>query len=285
MASVDTVQADHRPGEDLELGPDALLWQHAGHRSIYLMAPAAGVLQNMLPGVSTAIMEQSVFFEEPLERTMRSVSKIVQTIYDPQMAHTVRDYHRDLKGIDYHGQRFHALSPELYFAAHAVFTYTVMTAIDTFITPLDDIGRERLYGECKAWYRQYDVSQRCMPETWSDFEAYWDDLCRDHFESTPSVRRIIDELFAHPQRFRPRGTHPMAWRVMGPLVYSHSRLLTVALVPPIVREKLGLEYSRLDRFRFQAIVLAVRAASKMPDQATHTAASRRAKRGLQKSRE
>lgn len=239
---------------ETELGPETLLWQIAGDRRVFFVTPAAGILQNMLPGVSKALETQSVFFDEPIDRTVRSVAMVVETIYDQEIAIKVRDYHRNIKGVDDHGQRYHAMSPELYFAAHAVFVYIFLTLAEVFIRPLSEPEKEQLYGEFQIWFRRYGVSDRHMPATWPEFQVYWDTLCRDVMENTPVTQRILDDVYENLENYPPKNVSPLVWRMITPLTRDQAKLLTTALIPPICRAKLGLSYSRVDRLRFAAQV-------------------------------
>jgi len=233
-----------------DLGPDSMLWQYAGDSRMYLVAPMTGLVLNMLPGVSAGIEQHSQFFAEPWTRTMRSIPQIFETVYDQEMAEKVRDYHHHVKGTDHHGERYHALSPELYFAAHAVFTYTAITMIDVLDHPLTDAEKHQLYDECKLWYQRYGISDRVMPADWDAFCDYWDDLCENVLEATPVAQRIVDDVFANPDSLHlPRMPRPMYW-LLGPLITNQSMLVTTALTPPAAREKLGLRFTARQRRQF-----------------------------------
>jgi uncharacterized protein (DUF2236 family) len=240
------------------LGPDSMLWRYAGDSRIYLMATATGLLLNMLPGVSAGIEQHSSFFTEPWVRTLRSIPQIMETIYDPQMTRRVRDYHQDVKGIDHHGRRYHALSPELYFAAHAVFTYTIITMIDVFDHRLTDAEKRQLYRECKLWYQQYGISDRAMPEDWDGFCVYWDHLCSEVMEDTPVARAIITDVFPSKGTARPPHLPLPVYLVLRPLLADQAMLLTAALLPPAARRTMNLPYSRFDRLRFAAAAALIR---------------------------
>lgn len=260
------------------LGPDSMLWRYAGDCRTYLAAPMTGLLLNMLPGVSAGIEQHSTFFDEPWARTIRSISQIMQTVYDPYMALRVRDYHHQIKGIDHHGHRYHALSPELYFASHAVFTYTVITVVDTFDHRLSDAEKRELYADCKLWYRQYGVSDRDMPVDWEAFSVYWDNLCSNVLEATPVARRIVEEIYPNPNTVKlPRLPRPL-YLLLRPMVTDQATLLATALAPEAVRQTLNLDYGRLDRSRFAAEAALVRRAGRvLPPRLRETAHSRAAK--------
>jgi uncharacterized protein (DUF2236 family) len=254
-AEFEPASSDHQP----TLGPDTLLWRYAGDSRIYLLATTAGLLQNMLPGVSAGIEQHSEFFSEPWTRTMRSIPQIMETVYDDEVAHMVRDYHHTVKGVDHHGQRYHALSPELYTAAHAVFVYTILTVIDVFDHPLTDAEKHQLYQETKLWYQRYGVSDRCLPDDWDAFKGYWEDLCTHGFEATPVARAIVDDIYPKGAMTpRPKGFPPGLAPLLRPLIAHQAMLLTKALLPPACRQTMGLDYTRLDRLQFEAQAALVR---------------------------
>lgn len=266
--------------EPTRLGPDSLMWKAAGDWRIYLMAPGTALLQNMLPGVSAGIEQHSVAFQEPWDRIMRSIPQIQQGVFDPRMAERIRDYHVNIKGVDAHGQRYHALSPELYFAAHAVFTYTAITVVDLFDHRLSDAEKAAYYEDCKVWYRSYGVSDRQMPQTWPEFEAYWAGLTTEEMENT-AVAAFLTDAYAHPMMYKPPQMPALVWQVLGPAIASHARLLAAATIPPVCREHVGLRYNRADRARFAAIAATIRAIwPRLPEQARITPPAWRAKQAM-----
>ena len=108
------------------LGPDSLLWHLAGDWRSGLSGLSAGILQLAWPHLGQGVEEHSAFFDEPWDRIHRSVPQIWATILAPdgdERATTIRDLHRDIKGTDRHGQRYHALNPDTFWWAHATFTW------------------------------------------------------------------------------------------------------------------------------------------------------------------
>lgn len=244
--------------EPTRLGPDALMWKAAGDWRIYLMTPATAMMLNMLPGVSAGVEQHSTtVFVEPWARLLRSVPQIQEGVFDPRMADRIRAYHVDIKGADAHGKRYHALSPELYYASHAVFTYALMTMIDLFDHPLTDAEKASYYEESKTWYHNYGVSDRAMPQTWPEFELYFEKLITEGMENTAVTAFLLD-LVHHPAAYKPAEMTPIVWRLLAPLIGSHARLLAAATVPDAVRERAGLRFNRVDRARFAALAATVR---------------------------
>jgi uncharacterized protein (DUF2236 family) len=274
------VARENREASMVGLGPDSMLWRGAGDWRIYLMAPGTALLQNMLPGVSAGIEQHSTAFREPWARIMRSIPQIQQGVFDPDMARRIRDYHRDVKGVDGYGRRYHALSPELYTAAHAVFTYTAITVVDLFDHELTDAEKADYYTDCVAWYRSYGVSDHLVPRTWPGFQEYWAKLTTDGMENTP-VAAFLTDAYAHPMTYKPPRMSGPAWRILGPIVGSQVRLLAAATIPATCRARVGLSLTRTDRIRFAALAATVRAAwSRLPERARITPRAWRAKQAI-----
>ena len=106
------------------MGPGSVLYESYGDRLGFLCAGTTGLLQLMYPALGRGVEEHSAFYDEPLDRLLRSVPQIVSIVFDgdlrPEQARTVRDFHRDIKGsmpASQGGERYHALDPETFFWA------------------------------------------------------------------------------------------------------------------------------------------------------------------------
>lgn len=242
------------------LGPGSLTWRYFGDTRMALAGPRAAVLQNMLPALGQGVLDHSVFFSETLARLRRSAGPILDTVYGgaaaPATGRRVRDFHHDIKGALPDGSRYHALDPETYYWAHATFLDHMLYGVETFIRPLTDEEKRRLYDESKAWYRMYGVSDRAMPEGWESFQAYW--------------KRMLDEVIvAHrTARYgvgyvtkgipRPKRIPAPAWRLLAPPLDSVARFVTVGGFHPRMRELLGLPWSAADERRYRRFAAIVR---------------------------
>ncbi|MEV0294562.1 oxygenase MpaB family protein [Nocardia sp. NPDC050710] len=243
------------------LGPDSLLWKYFGDLRVYLLAPAAGIMQLMLPGLGAGVTQHSDFFNEPWERIFRSVPQIAGTVYDgPEALATaarVRDYHRDIKGIDADGRRYHALDPEIYFWAHATFIWAAIMTADIFDHRLSDEEKQRFYDEGKQWYRLYGISERPMPEDWYDFRAYFDRMCAERLAVTESAGWVVCQL-DRPVEMRLPQVPEVVWRLFGTAFMHQYRLIAAGTMPPVLRERLGLPWGPLQRRQFRLRVALIR---------------------------
>src|SRR6478609_4256788 len=104
------------------LGPGSLTWECFGDVRGLLLVGRAGILQNMHPAIGAGVDQHSDYFNNPWNRLLRSMAPILGVVYDgpsaPATGADVRDFHKEIKGVDQNGRRYHALQPEVYYWAH-----------------------------------------------------------------------------------------------------------------------------------------------------------------------
>jgi uncharacterized protein (DUF2236 family) len=258
------VQANDFPMlDEVELGPDSLLWQWAGDSRIAFLGGTIGLLQAMHPAIGTALIEHSDFFDDPVDRVFRSLPEILGTIYDEDGGATgrrVRDAHRSIKGeADSQGQPYHALDPETYWWAHATFQFMAEQVVDRFDSHrLSTAERERLYREGTEWYRRYGVTDRVVPRTRAAFEVEWNRICDEVLEMNEATRFILDVLNkallpAFDGRSPlPRQLHAIAdTRVVRRALARPARLTAIGGLPARLRTRLGIPWTWRDQAELQ----------------------------------
>jgi uncharacterized protein (DUF2236 family) len=248
--------------ERREIGPDSLLWRWAGDTRIAFLGGTIGLLQLMHPAIGAGVMEHSDFFEDPYGRVFRSLPRILGAVYDGPSAEDtgreVRDFHRDIHGVDLSGRRYHALNPATFWWAHATFQFMAEQVGDRFSTHrINDDERESLYRDGVEWYRRYGVSDRAVPATRADFQVAWDDVCANELEMNPAVEFVL-ELLDNVQP--PRFSGPLAsasallslppWRQLTTVPV---RISAIGGLPPVVRERFGIPWSRQDQLQLNAL--------------------------------
>lgn len=249
-----------RDDEPAPLGPSSLTWRYFGDTRTLLVGPRAAVLQNMLPALGQGVLDHSVFFSETFARLRRSAGPILDTVYggarSPETGRRVRDFHREIKGTMPDGSRYHALDPETYYWAHATFLDNMLYAVETFIRPLSEADKRRIYEESKTWFRMYGVSDRAMPEDWEAFQAYWKRMLEEvvvpHKTARYGVGYVTKGLPAPPRVPAP------VWRAVSPPLNAVARFITVGGMPPRMREVLDLPWSVADERRYRRFAAAVR---------------------------
>ncbi|MGB8406568.1 MAG: oxygenase MpaB family protein [Mycobacterium sp.] len=229
------------------LGPDSLTWKYFGDWRGMLQGPWAGSMQNMHPQLGAAVEEYSIFFQERWPRLLRSLYPIAGVVFDGDRAALtageVRDYHVDIKGVDAQGRRYHALNPDVFYWAHSTFFVGTIIVADRLGGGLSEADKLRLFEEHKQWYAMYGMSMRPVPQTWEDFQEYWDHMCRNVLENNKAARDVLDlsELPKPPfAQFLPDWL--WAWQrkhILHPLFVW----FTVGLYHPAVRELMGYSWS------------------------------------------
>ncbi|QFG22818.1 oxygenase MpaB family protein [Actinomadura sp. WMMB 499] len=242
------------------LGPGSLTWRFFGDTRMALVGPRAAVLQNMLPALGQGVLDHSVFFDETFARVKRSAGPILNTVYGLDRAHAtgtkVRDYHTDIKGTMPDGSRYHALDPETYYWAHATFFDNMLYGVETFIRPLGEDEKRRLYEESKTWYRMYGVSDRAMPEDWEAYQAYWKRMLDDEIVAHKTARYGVG--YVSKGLPRPGRVPAPVWRAVSPPLNSVARFVTVGGLHPRMRELLGTPWSAADERRYRRFASGVR---------------------------
>lgn len=249
--------------EGAPLGPGSLLWSIAGDPRGLMPGSAAGIMQLMLPGLGAGVTDHSNFFDDPFDRIFRSIPYIWGSIFAPDDAEgdargrTIRDFHPDIKGTDHHGNRYHALDPDVFWWAHATFTWEFFRARELYFAwPLRRSEQEQLYAETVTWYRRYGVSDRPVPRNLDDFEARFAQVCREELELTPAVSWVLDPT-ANPGARAQAIELPGAFAPLNGLVNQFGsevlRLLVYGAMPDIVRRRFEFPWSNRDRAAFAAL--------------------------------
>ncbi|GAB2781024.1 oxygenase MpaB family protein [Streptomyces daliensis] len=236
------------------LGPETLTWRFFGDWRGVLLAPWAGAMQNMHPGLGAGVEEHSRFFEERWERLFRSLYPIGGVVYDgPRAARTareVRGYHHTIKGVDRHGRPYHALDPDTFYWAHSTFFMLTVLVADRFGPGLSEAQKRQLFEEHVRWWRMYGMSMRPVPRDWEAFQAYWERMAREVLEDNKATRDVLDVRYiAKPPALR--RMPDVVWRLLRGPQARFTLWYTVGLFPPAVRERLGYRWTVRDERRLR----------------------------------
>ncbi|MBP2471555.1 uncharacterized protein (DUF2236 family) [Crossiella equi] len=243
-------------------GPGSLHWLYSGDRRSLLLLGRVGLLELMYPPLGAGVVRHSASYTEPWARTLRSIPQIAGVVYDGDRAEDtaagIRDLHHGVKGTDEHGERYHALDPDTWFWAHATMFDVTLQVIEVFDRPLSPAARERFYAESVAVYRRYGVSDRPVPATYAEFQAYFDRVCAERLELTPAARGLL-AFVAEPRSMNQPWLPKPLWWVLAPVVGKVIWFLTRGLLPPVVRERVGADWRPVDERRFRGLARVVAA--------------------------
>jgi len=223
-----------------------LTWKYFGQWTGMLQGSWAGSMQNMHPQLGAAVKDHSIFFMERMPRLYRSVYPIGGVVFDgdrsPKTGAQVRDYHIGIKGVDDQGRRYSALNPDVFYWAHATFFKSVLLAAERFRGGLTEDQKRQLFDEHVAWYRMYGMSMRPVPNSWEEFQEYWDHMCNNVLEDNYATREVLDlsTMTKHPSL---EWIPDWMWRLNLKVMERFLLFVTVGLYDPPVRDLLGYTWS------------------------------------------
>ena len=247
----------------LTLGPDSVSWRYTSDLRLFLASLSALLLQVAHPTVGAGVRDHSNFQAEPWARLFRTVDWVNLTIYGGSDAVEVgarlREMHRRIKGTNPDGSRYHALEPGAYAWVLATLVYTVVNGQRLFGSGMSRAEVDRLYQEWRGIGRLLGIRDGDLPAGWDGLLGYLDEMIATRLEHTTTVDTVL-RASARPARPEslPRWTEPV-WRVLR-LPLAHVLTLTgIGSLPPALRDRLGLQWTKRRQREFRLIAAASRA--------------------------
>jgi uncharacterized protein (DUF2236 family) len=266
------------------LGPDSETWRHVLDWRLLLGSGRALLLQVAHPTVGAGVAQYSDFQSRPWQRLERTIDSLMLMNYGGTETVTeakrLRELHRDIKGIDHHGQRYHALNPEAYTWVHATLFEASLDLNATFGTPLSLPQQQRLFREWRELGEVLGLKPHHMPADLPEFFEYFNDMLDGTLEDNKTVREVLASI-ADRRPQRPPGMPEVAWRAIGPVSSAVLTTVTIGTLPPVLRDRLGLVWTDRDQWKLKAIRVAVRAGMPLvPDKLRYHPMALAAKRAV-----
>ncbi|MUM19880.1 DUF2236 domain-containing protein [Mycobacterium sp. CBMA271] len=248
--------------------PNSLLWKYA--LDPFVMAVTGqrlAIIENMWPQLGQGVSDHSLIlkssdFQVLAQRAKNSIKAISGVLYaEPEDAHKVgvqlRNFHKPIKGDMPGGRKYHAINADTWYFTHVTFFELIYRASDLGVLerPLTRDEKEQIFEESKEWYSLFGVDDRHQPETYADFEKYWEHVM--HHELTDSKLSQYTVGLAYPgaaaklfSRALPPPLRPLA-RPVGAVSGGLLRLITIGPLEPHIRQQLGLAWSSREQRRFR----------------------------------
>jgi uncharacterized protein (DUF2236 family) len=241
--------------------PGSVTWRKASDIRLTGGSGYALLLQVAHPTVGAGVCEFSQYRSDPWGRLLRTLDYVYGTIYGgPELAgeigRRVREMHRGFRGVRADGARYSAFEPDAYAWVHATLAISIVDGHRLFGTPLREAEEIEFWDEWRRLGRLVGVRYRDLPGDWRDFRPYFDHTVEHVLENTQAVRDLLVSL-SRPTP--PPGVSARGWRVVGPLLAGHGRLVAVGMLPPVLRERLGLRWTAVHEAGFKALAAASRA--------------------------
>ncbi len=246
-------------------GPGSITWRRAGDARLMVGAGYALLLQVAHPVVGAGVSEHSNFRQDPWGRLVRTLDYTNVMVYgEPDeavsMGRRVREMHKRIKGVDRHGRRYHALEPEAYAWVHATLADAIVAGHERFGRPMGAAEVAEFWAEWRGLGRLLGVRERDLPEDWPGFRRYFDEMVAERLERTDSVRDVLEAL-STPSRPPVDRLPESAWRAVRFPAARMSGLATIGMLPPLLRRRFGLRWTRAQELELRAVGAASRGAT------------------------
>ena len=250
---------------ELVPSPGSVVWNYAGDGRLLATAGYALLLQVSHPTVGAGVSEHSNFKEDPWGRLFRTLDYTYSMVYGgPRLAaeigRRVRDMHKHIKGVKPNGERYHALEPEAYAWVHATLVESIITGHRHFGLRMRPDEIERFYADWRRSGRLVGVRERDLPEDWARFRIYFDRMVAERLEDNEAVQDVLATL-AQPARPPVPVLNDPAWRVIRFPAARALSIATLGLLPPLLRRRFGVRWTRPQELQLRALGAASRAAT------------------------
>ena len=242
---------DGAPETDGLHGPSSMTWRLGRESILFLGGFRAALLQLAHPYVAHAVNEHSQTRTDPIgrfERTFRHVYAIVfgDLAHARSASERVRRIHERVEGtIDEHVGAFAPGDPYLANDAtallwvHATLIDTAVQVYDAVVAPLDYEARDAYWRESKPFARLFGVPASSLPDSWGDFQAWFQGMLEgDVIQVGRPAREIARFLLTPP---RPSAAPLMSWL----------RTMTTGLMPESLRAPFGLSFGQRDALLYR----------------------------------
>jgi uncharacterized protein (DUF2236 family) len=244
-------------------GPDSLLWRIGGDWTTLLGGGRALILQVAHPVVAAGVGQHSDYTNDPWSRLNGTLELFQRVIFggrretQADAGARLRSIHKRIKGVRPDGERYHALEPGAFFWVHATLLDGLVEVNTRFGRPLKPYEHEAFYAEMCEVGRLYGLRDRDMPPDWRSFRVYFDRVVADELEDSDTLQQVIATIF-HPSK---PPVVPLPDQLWGLATWPGTeliRLATVGMLPPVLRERLGLPWSRERELALRANSEAIR---------------------------
>ena len=247
------------------LSPDSLMWKDFGSNLFQLILQQAFILQSAHPVIDAAVTKDKKYKYDPWGRARNSIALLWPIVYArPEkaiaMGKQLRELHREIKGVDKNGKKYHALDPEAYSWVHITGYDSSVRMHELFGKPLTPEQRKQAFAEWKQMGAMLGIIDKYIPQT---EEAYW-----QHFNTIIEERLVWGEALEDlmdPWSFAKWPKPPEAkhvpnflWKILAVPTSWWLHKLTVATLPANFRTRFNVRYNRWDQFLFRGFATLVK---------------------------
>jgi uncharacterized protein (DUF2236 family) len=232
------------------IGPDTRLWDETGLVTFSLTTGAAFALQVMHPAVGAVVGEHSVFRTDAIGRARRSIASVLTWVYGGQEAlaegDRLRKLHAPLRStVDGVTHTALASGPWAWIVLTAPYAYTAGARYFSRRPPTR-AEEEAFYAEIVQLARNLHVAEKEIPPTYDAYLKYFADMVDETLVAHRTAHEFLDTTrhIPPPPELAP-ALRPL-WRLATDVPGRVQHFVTVGMLPPAAREKLGLPWTSRD---------------------------------------
>jgi uncharacterized protein (DUF2236 family) len=243
----------------------SVLWRYAGDARLLGVAGYPILLQVAHPTVGAGVAEHSGFKTDPWGRLFRTLDYSYALTYGgPLMAwevgRRVRAFHKDIRGVRPDGEPYYALEPTAYAWVHATLADAIVRGHEVFGRPMDRSEIDEFWVEWRRQGRLVGVREGDLPDAWPEFETYFDRMVERELGDNEAVQDVLAALTA-PARPPLPLLGERTWRIARLPAVRSTALATIGFLPPLLRERFGVQWTPREERRFRLLAAASRAAT------------------------
>ncbi len=265
------------------VGPGSATWRWGVDWRTVLASRAVLLLEVAHPVVGAGVIDHSEFLSDRWARITRTFASVrrVNGFHGSEAAIAeglrLREVHRDISGTDAQGRRYHALNADAYLWVHATGYAGPAEVRRVFDGRVDTDREEALFQEWRDLAGVLRIPDRVVPRTRAEFWAYYRRTVADVLERNAATDLLL-ELDRKPMPVPPQlHLSQTVWNGFAVPLAALLRSTTAGMMPPELRDRLGLTWSPARERRFDRTVATVRMLDRLlPDKIRHPVAHRTA---------
>jgi uncharacterized protein (DUF2236 family) len=250
--------SDFDPAQSL-FGPKSVTWKVNREAATLLGGGAAILMQIAHPLVAAGVADHSNFRQRPMDRLRRTLELTLAIVFSDAAdalaaVRQIERVHKRVRGTLPErvgpfaaGTKYAANQPELLFWVHATLVDTALRVHERFVGKLGSAEKRRYYEESKMTARLFGIPERLIPDTWADFGTYMHEMLNGPDLAVGSAAREVAASILHPP-FPPGVRH----------AFQTSNFFTAAFLPPTLRRRFDLSWSRRQESAMNAFAVGLR---------------------------
>ncbi len=198
---------DEAEARELLVGPDSVCWRFVSDPRLYVGMLYPLLLQVAHPTVDAGVRDFSDFERRPWERLLRTLDYTSLLVYGGEQAivagRRLHAIHARFRGLRDDGVPYHALEPHPYAWVHATLMQSVVSGHRHFGRAMAPEQLERFYDEYRGLGGLIGVDSDQLPDSWSGFKTYFDEVSLSELGPTQSVHRVLRAVELAPPPLAP----------------------------------------------------------------------------------